>query len=464
MDVVVTGGGLAGLATALFLGRAGHRVTLLERDDAWRGSDPQDAFEEWARGGVPQARQPHNFLARSVRILRAEVPEVLETLLDHGVLRLDVDLGDGPGDFMLCARRLVYEHIVRGIVEKEPGVTIRSGVTVTGLTVEPGDVPVIRSIATGDGEIVRGDCFVDAAGRRSPFPALLESAGVRPINTTAQECGLMYISRYYRLRDGEDYPAYVSPVMNPLDWAAGIAFPSDNRTFALLASVAAIDPLRRRLIDNDAFTSFHDALPLMKPWLNAGEPLSKIRTMTRLENRYQRLVDNEGPIVGGMVFIGDSALHTNPTAGRGVSLAFAQAQHFAKTAADAPDAATLVSRFDEWTQANIGAWFLVQAGADSALSHRLEAAVRGKPAPPPDAMEQLRGALFGLAGTDSEAGARIRRVAHLVDFPHQVFADATIRAEIEAFAQNAPGQQPAGPTRDDFIASLEESPKANIHT
>ena len=33
MNVVVIGGGVAGLATALHLGRAGHDVTVIERDD-----------------------------------------------------------------------------------------------------------------------------------------------------------------------------------------------------------------------------------------------------------------------------------------------------------------------------------------------------------------------------------------------------------------------------------------------
>ena len=59
--------------------------------------------------------------------------------------------------------------------------------------------------------------------------------------------------------------------------------------------------------------------------------------MARMENRYRRLADTDGPIVGGLVLLGDSALHTNPTAGRGASLALAQAQHLATTLDKAGD-------------------------------------------------------------------------------------------------------------------------------
>ena len=88
LHVVVAGGGLAGLATALFLGRRGYQVTVVEPDALRASGGP--------RPGVPQARQPHNFLGRSVRVLRDEAPDVLDTLIPRGALRIPVDLGDGP--------------------------------------------------------------------------------------------------------------------------------------------------------------------------------------------------------------------------------------------------------------------------------------------------------------------------------------------------------------------------------
>ena len=313
---MVAGGGLAGLATALFLGRRGYQVTVVERDGHLPAGGPDSVFSAWRRTGVPQARQPHNFLGRSVRVLREEAPDVLDTLIARGALPIPLDLGEGPGDAVVCARRPVFESIIRQAVHAEPTVAIRTGVAVTGILTQPGEVPVVTGVVTSTGETIRGDLVVDATGRRSPILALLTAHGARPAATISQDCGLMYISRYYRLRPGRDYPRLDTPVMAVLDWARAMASPADNGTFALLATITAQDPLRRTLCTEEGFGRFHAAVPAMAPWIHAGQPISKLRTMARLENRYRRLAGTDGPIVGGLVLLGDSALHTNPTAGR----------------------------------------------------------------------------------------------------------------------------------------------------
>jgi 2-polyprenyl-6-methoxyphenol hydroxylase-like FAD-dependent oxidoreductase len=110
--------------------------------------------------------------------------------------------------------------------------------------------------------------------------------------------------------------------------------------------------------------------------------------------------------VGGLVLLGDSALHTNPTAGRGVSLAFAQAQHLATTLDKATDPLSYAVAFDAWTHTNIGAWYGPQAQADASLARRMQAAVDGKPSPPPDPMERLRLAIFNASRTDARSPSR----------------------------------------------------------
>ena len=49
--IVVVGAGVAGLGTALGLGRAGHEVTILERDATPLPADPHAAFA-WDRRGA----------------------------------------------------------------------------------------------------------------------------------------------------------------------------------------------------------------------------------------------------------------------------------------------------------------------------------------------------------------------------------------------------------------------------
>jgi 2-polyprenyl-6-methoxyphenol hydroxylase-like FAD-dependent oxidoreductase len=201
----------------------------------------------------------------------------------------------------------------------------------------------------------------------------------------------MYVSRYYRLQPGRDYPRLDTPIMAVLDWARAMAFPADNGTFALLTTITAQDPLRRTLCTDDGFARFHTAVPAIAPWIHAGRPISKLHAMGRLENRYRRLADSDGPIASGVVLLGDSALHTNPTAGRGTSLAFAQAQHLAATLGNAADPVSYTADFDAWTDTNIGAWYQPQAQAAASLARRMQAAVDGKSSPPPEPAERLHG-------------------------------------------------------------------------
>ena len=62
-SIVIVGGGIAALTTAMLLADDGHGVTVLERDP----DGPTDAgasWERWERRGVSQFRFPHLFVSR----------------------------------------------------------------------------------------------------------------------------------------------------------------------------------------------------------------------------------------------------------------------------------------------------------------------------------------------------------------------------------------------------------------
>src|SRR5437763_13318277 len=88
-DVVVAGGGPAGLAAALALARAGARVTLVERDPLERGATAAAAFSA-PRGGIAHYHAPHAFIARGAKVLRERAPDVFETLLENGAFELRI--------------------------------------------------------------------------------------------------------------------------------------------------------------------------------------------------------------------------------------------------------------------------------------------------------------------------------------------------------------------------------------
>jgi flavin-dependent dehydrogenase len=118
------------------------------------------------------------------------------------------------------------------------------------------------------------------------------------------------------------------------------------------------------------------AIPLMANRLERGTPISPTLLLARIENTRSRLTDDDGVIVSGYVLLGDSAMHTNPTLGRGVSLAVAHAQHLAQSIGEAADDPLgFVRAFDVWTQDNLGAWYDSQEINDAARSADMECAV-----------------------------------------------------------------------------------------
>src|SRR5205823_4454387 len=142
--IIVVGGGIAGLGTALACARDGHEVTILERDDTPMPADAQAAFG-WKRTGAPQVRHSHAFLARLRKVLRDRVPDVLDALLAAGATEIsftdnlpetltDRDRRDGDDDLVAIAcRRTTFEWVLRQVVLAERSVELQHGVAASTL-------------------------------------------------------------------------------------------------------------------------------------------------------------------------------------------------------------------------------------------------------------------------------------------------------------------------------------------
>jgi 2-polyprenyl-6-methoxyphenol hydroxylase-like FAD-dependent oxidoreductase len=261
MDVVVVGAGVAGLGTALHLATAGHTVTLLERDPA-PPDDVEEAWETWERRGVPQSRLAHVFLGLMRNALRDDHPEIYADLLAAGAHEICFtdwmpptieDRSPHPLDddiVMLGMRRVALEHHLRRAIAAR-GVDIRSSAPVAGVvagTSLSDGIPHVTGVTLEDGTSISADLVVDCSGRRSPLPQWLAALGAPPAPEEQVEDGLMYFGRYYRLEEGQSFPAHGSPIVD-LGYLFSLTFEADRGYFAIALAVHNEDKAIRALRD-----------------------------------------------------------------------------------------------------------------------------------------------------------------------------------------------------------------------
>ncbi|HVF74212.1 MAG TPA: NAD(P)-binding protein [Acidimicrobiales bacterium] len=337
--VLVLGGSLAGLATALRLARDGHRVTVVERDGFDVG--PSQESIGWERRGVPHFLQPHAIGPRGRAELRDSLPDVFADLLAAGAGDVDVAArapgGPRPGDDdlrYLAVRRPVIEWALRRAVDAEPRIDVRATTEVTGLVLDGGRVTGVRT----DGGDLDGDLVVDALGRRAPTTAWLRDAGVESDPAESSDCGVVYYNRYYRVRPGfelPDGPWLLSP-RGDLGYLGFATFPGDNDTFAALLAVPSGVPEWRAFGDAAAFEAAADRIPMLRLWVDPEkvEPITDMMPMAGLRNTLRHY----GPTTAvGLVPVGDALCHTDPVLAHGVAFAFVHATALAAALRDHSD-------------------------------------------------------------------------------------------------------------------------------
>jgi 2-polyprenyl-6-methoxyphenol hydroxylase-like FAD-dependent oxidoreductase len=461
--VVVVGAGIGGLSTALALGRAGHAVTVLERDPLPVVRDAEGAFAA-ERPGAQQVHQTHGFLARIVVVLRERFPDVLDALLDVGCVTMpaSANLGEPrPGDedlAVLIVRRTTFEWLLREAARAEANVDIRTDASVVGLVPRPTDtaaVPVIGGVRLDDGSIMDADYVVDASGRRSVMAVWLNQLGTK-VPETIHESGLMYLSRWYRLPP--DLDVKIDPKLGgDLGFVKFLAVPGDADSMSITIAVRTTDTdLRGALWVPDGFERACRLLPGPDRFFAHGalEPLGGVRPMAGLLNRVRRFVDADGhPTVLGFHAVGDSHTCTNPLYGRGCSLAMVQAVLLADaTAAHPGDADGRARAYEAACRAEIEPWFhssveMDIAGADPG----------GRP---PDGAERPpnpMAVVFAAAATDPVIGRGLTRMMNLLTTPRELAADPEFSGRVAAILANPqayPLPPRTGPSRAELLDRL----------
>jgi 2-polyprenyl-6-methoxyphenol hydroxylase-like FAD-dependent oxidoreductase len=465
MKLLVLGGGVAGLATALAASRGGHEVVLLERDTDTPAGDATEVFDGWQRTGVAQFRQPHNFLGLGRRLLRDRVPDIYRDLLGAGAVEIEQFrflAGATPesGDEDLAtigSRRPVFEAALRRAVQAEPTIDLRPGCRVTGLALSGGHPTHVEGVVLAGGERLAADLVVDAAGRSSRTAAWLAESGLGPVAERSSGCGLIYYSRHFQRRDGVPELPYASVLAGPrgdLGYLAYAIFVGDNRTFAVIFMVPPWERAFRALRHPEVYMRAARLLPGVAAWIDpdVALPLTPVLPFGQVTNTVREYLTDGGPVAPGLQPVGDALCHTNPSFAFGASMALHQAFTLADLLGVVADHHDLARRFG--------------AAVDEDLRDRYRAVAEedrdrarwwgGEPIDVTDPAASmalfLRAVVYRVAPADPRLLRAVVRRVDLLDPPDRLEGDGDLHALALDLFRGAP--RPAGPSRSQMLEAL----------
>lgn len=310
-DAVIVGASLAGCAAAMFLGRAGARVALVDKQP-----DPQ-AFKRMC-----------SHIMQSSVVPTLERLDLLGPIVAAGGVRSGLRIWTkwgwivppDSGHKAVNLRRELLDPLVRDAAANTPGVDLILGRTAHALVREGG---VVRGVTVhdraGEETVLRAQLVVGADGRDS---RIAELAGVpvkvKPHNRFAY-------GAYFEGPGPVGAPDGSIWMLDP-QWAA--AFPTD----AGLTFYAAM-PTKDRLPEfkrdpEKALVSWVADVPEAPPILEARR-VSQVLGKLEMPNRIRT------PIAPGLGLVGDAALATDPLFGVGCGWAFQTAEWLADSVAPA---------------------------------------------------------------------------------------------------------------------------------
>lgn len=465
---IVVGGGPTGLATAMLLAKRGVEVVVLDRE-APAPSDVDDLWENWQRRSVAQFRQVHYLQPAAHAQLSEHLPEVLAQMALAGVEQFNVpelqapympDQGKGVDMSRFVTRtscrRPFMEFGFASAARSCQGVEIRSSSPVTALVVGSEvikGVPHVIGVKTDNGDIYYADVILDASGRRTALPTLIESVGGVAPTEQVSDFGFVYNTRYYR---GDSLPEYLGDNLAAVGSISLLTMPGDHGHWSATIYHSPQDKAMRKVRDPDVFERVVRSMPLHAHWVD-GDPVSDVYSMAASANTVRDFFVNGRPSATGLLPIGDAWGFTNPSLGRGICLGLKHAVSLADPiAANIDQPAALAKAWLERTNDEAQSWYLATVDIEKSRALQVDALRQGRPDPfdPADVASAFSRAFASASHYDSQVKAWYNELAGCYALPMEVISRPGVMERVLEVAAAHPQYQTPGPTREQLESLL----------
>ena len=277
--------------------------------------------------------------------------------------------------------------------------------------------------------------MIDATGRRSGLPKLLDDIGARAPLEESDDSGLVYYGRHFRSADGS-IPELTGPLLANAGTISTLTLPADNGTWGLGILIAASDKDMRPMKDVERWERVWRSIPVTSHWLD-GEPISDgVAVMAGLADRIRTFVVDGTPVATGVIAVADSWSCTNPAVGRGISIGTLHVLALRDTlrTVGLDDPAALAEEFHEVTTATVEPWYRATVELDRGrLAEMVGLREHGEYAPD-DPTFAIGQAFYRGAFQDPELLRGFAEVGTMLAMPDEILARPGIFDKVLAYA------------------------------